>query len=150
MITVAEIMTKNPATLSRFNSLSDARKLMAEKRFRHIPIIDENNMLIGLVTQRTVLEHGISSQNFIDSDELAKIEQGTLLADIMTTNLTTISEKLKIGDAATIVHKHKFGCLPVVNENNELVGIITDHDFVEMTIQLLDMMEQSEPLEDEF
>ncbi|MCW8876639.1 MAG: CBS domain-containing protein [Kangiellaceae bacterium] len=150
MITVAEIMTKDPATLSRYNSLSDARKLMSEKRFRHIPIVDENDTLIGLVTQRTVLEHGITSQNFIDSEELAKIEQGTLLADIMTTNLTTISPNLKIGDAAALIHKHKFGCLPVVDGNNQLVGIITDHDFVEMTIQLLDMMEQSEPLDDEY
>jgi CBS domain-containing protein len=149
MITVEEIMTQNPVTLSRYNSLHDARKLMDEKRFRHIPIVDENKILIGLVTQRNILANGISSQSLIEADELAKIEQGTLLADIMTTDLTTISSKLKISDAAHIIHKHKFGCLPVTNSSDQLVGIITDHDFVEITIQLLDMMDASEPMEDE-
>lgn len=150
MITVEEIMTKDPVTLSQYNSLHDARKLMREKRFRHIPIVDENKILIGLVTQRNVLEHGISSQSFIEEDELAKIEQGTLLADVMTTNLKTVRPSVRIADAAHLVHKHKFGCLPVTNQSDQLVGIITDHDFVEITIQLLDMMDASEPIDEEY
>ncbi len=146
MITVEEVMTRNPITLSQYSSLDDARKLMEEKRFRHIPIIDNNNELIGLVTQRNVLANAISSQNFVDKEELAKIEKGTLLADVMTTGLRTVHPSMKIADAANLIHKYKFGCLPVVNDNNHLVGIITDHDFVEITIQLLEMMDAADPI----
>ena len=109
---------------------------------------DENQQLIGLVTQRNVLSHGITSQDFIEKDELAKIESGTLIADIMTTKLTTITGDVKIADAAHIIFKTKYGCLPVVDTDYRLVGIITDHDFVAMTIQLLDMIEVLEEEDD--
>ena len=149
MIIVDDIMTKSPVTLSRLSNLSDARSLMAENRIRHIPIVDESNILIGLVTQRNVLAHGIASQDFLEEETLATIERGTLLKEIMTTDLVTISPTMKIADAAHLIHKHKFGCLPVVNESDQLIGIITDHDFVEITIQLLDMMDAAEPIGDD-
>ncbi|TQV82981.1 CBS domain-containing protein [Aliikangiella coralliicola] len=147
MITLEEIMTPNPITLSRFHSLSDARQLMDEKRFRHIPIVDDDKRLIGLVTQRTVLANASSSQNLIDAEELKKIEQGTLLADLMTVDLTTATPTMKISNAARLLQNKKFGCLPIVDNDYKLVGIITNHDFVAITIQLLDIMEVAEPPE---
>jgi len=149
MITVRDMMSPKPITLSRLNSLYDARMLMAEKSFRHVPIVGDDGELIGLVTQRNVLASGVSSQAHIDKDELAKIETGTLLADIMTTDLVTITAGASISAAAQLIHKHKFGCLPVVDDKGHLVGIITDHDFVEITMQLLDMMDASEPFDED-
>lgn len=149
MLTVADFMTSNPVTLSRYNSLADARKTMTDNHFRHIPIVDEDQQLLGLVSERNVLANGISSQNFIDNEELFKIESGTLLADIMTSELTIVTTTMKIADAAHLIHKKKYGCLPVVDEEYRLRGIITDHDFVAITIQLLDMMDQGEPIADD-
>ena len=148
MITVAEMMTPNPITLSRFNSLSDARKLMDEKSIRHIPIVDDEQKLIGLVTNRDILSRGIPSQKHADKEELSNIESGILLADIMTTKLTSITANLGITNAAQLIFTKKVGCLPVTNYKNKLEGIITDHDFVAITIQLLDIMEQGEPLDE--
>ena len=147
MISVQEMMTKNPISLSRHNNLSDARKLMEEKRFRHIPIVDNDNQLVGLVTQRNVLANSVSQREIIDLEELNRIESATLLSDIMTRELTTVTPELKIGGAAQLIFQKKFGCLPVVDQNNCLLGIITDHDFVAITIQLLDVIEATEPLE---
>lgn len=147
MVTIQEVMSVNPITLSRFNSLADARQLMKEKGFRHIPIVGDDLELLGLVSQRDVLSRGNVSQADADDEELRKIESGTLLADIMTTKLTTVMPNIKVENAAKILHKYKFGCLPVVDEKNKLKGIITDHDFVEITIQLLEMMRRSEPLD---
>ena len=62
MITVQELMSCEPITLSRFDSLSDARALMNAKRIRHIPIVDDANRFLGLVTERDILARGISSQ----------------------------------------------------------------------------------------
>ena len=147
MITVQEMMSQNPITLSRYNTLNDARKLMSEKKIRHILVVEDNQKLVGLVSQRNVLANAVSSQDFINKEELAKIESGTLLVDIMSTGITTVKSDMRIADAAHLLHKKKFGCLPVIDEDNCLVGIITDHDFVSMTIQLLDMMDANEPLE---
>ena len=147
MVTIQEVMSSKPVTLSRFNSLADARQLMNEKGFRHIPIVGDKGELLGLVSQRDVLSLGSSSQSLVEDEELKKIEAGTLIADIMTTNLKTVLPNLQVEDAAKILHKYKFGCLPVVDKNNILQGIITDHDFVEITIQILEMMRRNEPQE---
>ena len=147
MVTIEDVMSVNPVTLSRFDSLADARQLMNEKGFRHIPIVGDNGELLGLVSQRDVLSRGNSSQLLVEDEELRKVETGTLIADIMTTNLTTVMPSLQVEDAAKILHKYKFGCLPVVDKKNVLKGIITDHDFVEITIQLLGMMRRNEPPE---
>jgi len=149
MITVQEMMTANPFTLSRYNSLSDARSLMDEKKIRHIPIVDDEHQLIGLITHRDILSRGTPSQKHADKDELNKIESGIILADIMTTKIISITSNLQITNAAQLIYNKKIGCLPVTNYKNKLVGIITDHDFVAITIQLLDIMEQEEPLVDE-
>ena len=114
MVTIEDVMSVNPVTLSRFNSLADARQLMQEKGFRHIPIVGDEGELLGLVSQRDVLSGGNSSQTLVDDEELNELESGTLIADIMTTNLTTVTPNLKVENAAKILHKYKFGCLPVV------------------------------------
>ena len=146
MITVKEMMTPNPVTLSRFDSLHDARSLMEKHRFRHIPIVDDGQ-LVGLVTQRNIFAHGVSSQELMSKDELSEIETGTILADIMSTNIISVTANIDIADAAQLVFTKKIGCLPVIDHENRLIGIITDHDFVSITIQLLDMMQQQEPLD---
>lgn len=150
MLTVAEFMSPNPLTLSRFNSLADARKSMKDNGFRHIPIVDDDGSLVGLVSERNVLAHGGSSQNYLEPEEQAKIESGTLLADVMVTQVTSIPVAMNIADAAHLVHQKKFGCLPVVDAHNQVLGIITDHDFVSITMQLLDLMAQNEPVADDF
>ena len=147
MLVVEDVMTVKPITLFRYDSMADARNLMHKHGFRHLPIIDENQQIIGLVSQRNILANSISSQCYVDEHELAKIEMGTLIADIMTKQVTTISCDTEITDAALLIHKKKYGCLPVVDKSNKLVGIITDHDFVAITIQLLEIMAQNEPPE---
>jgi len=147
MITVQEMMTANPVTLTRSHSLRDARMLMEEKKFRHIPIVDDEKKLIGLVTQRNVLANSVSQQTPLEHEAISKIESSTSIADIMTTELTTVTADIKIASAAQLVHHKKYGCLPVIDKNKQLIGIITDHDFVAITIQLLEVIEASEPLE---
>ncbi len=149
MVTIGEVMTQQPCTLSRFNSLKDARQLMEEKRFRHIPIVDDDNRLIGLVSQRNVLAFSTVDQSVVGKDECLENEVGTLLADIMTTELITVTTKDSVRTAAQLIYEKKIGCLPVVNGENELLGIVTDSDFVAITIHLLELAEHAEPLSED-
>ncbi len=147
MVSIDDVMTHNPTTLSQFNSLADARQLMREKKFRHIPIVNEHKELIGLLSERDVFQHGVSSQSYMTEEELASIETGTLISDIMTREVTTIDRECPVRHAAELIYRKKYGCLPVVNANKQLLGIITDHDFVAITIHLLQLLEENEPLE---
>jgi CBS domain-containing protein len=149
MIIIEDVMTREPFTLSRFSSLKDARALMNEKCIRHVPIVDEQNVLVGLVSQRDVLAHGQADAVKVGQEELLENESGTLLADVMTEQLVTIPPTANVRSAAQALFNYKFGCLPVVDEQQHLLGIVTDTDFVAITIQLLEMAEEVEPVADD-
>lgn len=146
MIQIEDVMTRNPSTLSRFSSLADARQLMSENKFRHVPVVDDDGGLLGIVSQRNVLAHGNADALAIGKEELLENEKGILLADIMTSGLITITPKTSIRAAAQLILKHKVGCLPVLDHESKMVGIVTDTDFVAITTQLLEIMEETDPV----
>lgn len=145
MITIDEFMTSEPYTLRETDSLNDARQVMTEKHLRHIPITDNDNHLLGLVTQRDVLaatEPGLARAG----ETTVKLEAetaGIRLADIMVRNVKTALKTDSLRQAAVYLQGHKYGCLPVVSDDR-LVGIITDSDFIEIAINLLEQVELSE------
>ncbi|MDT8282224.1 MAG: CBS domain-containing protein [Gammaproteobacteria bacterium] len=145
MITVEEFMTADPYTLLDSNSLNDARRVMTERHIRHIPIIDNDKHLIGLITQRDVLaatDPG-SRQQTRSSPQLGDTD--IKLSDIMITDVSVIHKTDSLRQAALYIQSHKYGCLPVISEEG-LIGIITDSDFIDIAINLL---EQAEVLEEE-
>ena len=140
MLTLNEIMTSDLHTLRPESTIQDAITLMNGKTIRHIPITDENNHLLGLVTQRDILA-ATSPQSTAKQREMS-----TLLNTIMVEKLATVNKGADLRQAALFLQQHKHGCLPVV-ENDELVGIVTDSDFVTIAIHLLEIMEAIEPVE---
>lgn len=147
MLTVAEIMTREPYTLGPDDSLADARSLMAEHHVRHIPVLSAEGSLIGLVSQRDVLAAA-------DSSVLAGKGPGgqdryVALSSIMTSPVRTADERDSLRGTALYLQQHKVGCLPVLRDG-KLVGIITDADFVAVAINLMEQMESEEPEEFDF
>lgn len=147
MICVEDIMTRHPHTLGTSASLADARRLMAEFDVRHIPVVDEGGDLVGLVTHRDVLE---ASSSVLDDDEQerARHDSHIVLEEVMTTELDLVEPAASLREAALLMRNHRHGCLPVLS-GDELVGIITDTDFVEVSIHLLEQIESSEPEEED-
>ena len=116
---------------------------MTEKHIRHIPITDNDGHVLGLVTQRDILaatEPGLKVQTKGISCEL-----DIKLADIMMRDVSVIHREDSLRQAALYIQSHKYGCLPVVSDDR-LVGIITDSDFIDIAINLL---EQAEIMEEE-
>lgn len=143
MITIEEFMTADPYTLSENDSLYDARKVMTERHIRHIPITDDNKHLIGLVTQRNVLAATESSSRPQTRSAPDAADKDILLSDIMKTGVSVIHRDDSLREAALFLQSNKYGCLPVVLDNC-LVGIITDSDFIEIAINLLEQVEVTE------
>ena len=147
MLTVAEIMTREPYTLGPDDTLADARQLLSEHHIRHIPIVSSEGSLIGVVSQRDVLAAGDST--VVNRDGSGSQENYVALSTIMTSPVQTADESASLRGAALSLQKNKLGCMPVLNDGR-LVGIITDADFVAIAVNLMEQLEESEPVEEAF
>ena len=101
---------------------------------RHVPIVNADSEILGLVTHRDLLRAAPIEQDdtpgFVERAVLARQK----ILDIMTTDVETILPDADIREAAQIMFENKFGCLPVV-EGRRLVGILTEADFVRLMAQ---------------
>ncbi|NOQ88413.1 MAG: CBS domain-containing protein [Gammaproteobacteria bacterium] len=143
MIKIDEFMTADPYTLRENDSLSDARKVMTERHIRHIPITDDDNHLLGLVTQRDVLSATALGSTQQTRGAPQKADNDIMLSDIMIRDVSVIHRTDSLRQAALYIQSHKYGCLPVLS-SNRLVGIITDSDFIDIAINLLEQVEMKE------
>ncbi len=143
MYKISELMTSPVYSLRETDTLQSARVLMEQKRIRHVPITSGTNIFRGLITNRDVLANTISHLADIDQATQNEIDAGIPLQEIMRTDVHTISPEDSVKEAANILFHHKYGCLPVV-DNGKLVGIVTEADFLQLTIQLLEAMDQAE------
>jgi len=138
MISVDELMTNDPFTLKPTDTLETARHMMTDKHIRHIPITDDLKHLVGLVTQRDILQ--ATGPN---------TSENPVLTDIMIHDVNVITRNDSVRAAAMHLRQHKYGCLPVV-EDNRVVGIITDSDFITVAIHLLEQIDAAEEIVDDF
>ncbi len=140
MFQVKNIMTKDVFTLNRQESLSAAKDLMDLARIRHIPIVDDAGRFSGLLTHRDILAATISELAGIDRETQDEIEAGIPVGEIMQTDVVTVDPELSLKEAARLLLEEKYGCLPVVC-SGKLCGIITEADFLRLTIDLMDAVE---------
>ena len=141
MLKVKDLMTQPVFSLKERDSVHSARELMDLQRIRHIPIVTVDNVFTGLITHRDILSATISRLAELDPETQKEIDAGIPLHEIMRTDITSIGGETSLRDAAQLLLNHKYGCLPVV-KNGELVGIITEADFLRLTIQLMDSLDE--------
>lgn len=137
MLYVGELMTSKVFTLLRNDSLSDVRTLMDLARIRHIPVTDSDKHFLGLVTHRDLLAYAVSHLADIKREERNEIESAILIGDIMRTDVLTTTADTPLADAAQTLYRNKYGCLPVLDDQNVLIGIVTEADFLRLAIALL-------------
>ena len=110
----------DPVTLPTTALVADAKKLMQEYSIGGIPIVDDNGILIGIVTNRDL--------RFEKND-------GRPIMEVMTSeHLVTANEGISMADAEEVLQAHKIEKLPVVDANNKLVGLITFRDITRVSI----------------
>ena len=114
-------MILDPVTLSHTSKVADAKKIMKEFRIGGIPVVDPKGKLIGIVTNRDL--------RFIKDNNLS-------VDDVMTKEgLIVTKENTSLAQAEEILQQHKIEKLPVVNEDNVLVGLITYRDIIKVRVQ---------------
>jgi len=141
MFTLDLLMTTDLVTIAPGATLADARKAMQDHRIRHLPVVEGDRKLVGLLTQTDVLA---ATDSTLRDLENRIPESEVLVRDVMITKVATIDRQASVRQAALFIESHRIGCLPVVT-NGRLVGIITDTDFVGVAINLLEQIEEYEP-----
>jgi len=145
MFTIDAIMSTGVITVSHAASLAEARTLMRDNGIHHLPVIDNKGELVGLVTLTNLL----AATDSILRDPDRRIRATDIcVTDVMVTDVATVDRRASLRQAALFLEKHQIGCLPVLR-NGKLHGIITDTDFVGVAINLLEQIEETEPLDDE-
>lgn len=107
-------MIYDPVTIRRGSTVADALKMMQEYHIGGIPVVDENKILVGIVTNR---------------DLRFERNPNRLIDEVMTSeNLVTTTQSTNLEEAADILQNHKIEKLPVVDNNGKLIGLVTYKD----------------------
>ena len=118
---VADLMSSPIITVTAATLVSDAMDLLREKNIRHLPVVDAQGRLVGVVSNRNMLVAHRSGGD-VGGDRR--------IAHIMTDRPYSIGPNEGLDAAADKILEHKVGCLPVVDEERHVVGIIAESDFV--------------------
>lgn len=134
-LTVAHVMTKDPATLGPEDSLMRALELMRKRSVRRIPVVVAD-MLVGLLAEGD-LKRAQPSTLSASEEEFVRVMEGTPVSRIMINNPITVTAETPLLEAARTLHTTKFGALPVMADGR-LVGIVTDNDLLGCLSDLLE------------
>ncbi|HQN57049.1 MAG TPA: CBS domain-containing protein, partial [Saprospiraceae bacterium] len=133
---VEEFMETDLFTVQKDDIVELVAEMMDWRKIRYMPVEDKKGNLIGLVTSRLLLRH-------FSNRKVDKKKDVIIVNDIMIKDPITISPDATVLDALEVMRNKQIGCLPVVDKN-ELVGIITETDFLRITGRLIDRMEHVE------
>jgi CBS domain-containing membrane protein len=127
---VKDVMTSEVTVLRRDEQLTLADDLMHLGRIRHLPILDEEGKrVVGLVTQRDLFRGALAQAIGYGERARRKLLESLLIVEVMTAHPITTTPETPLAEAARVLMERKIGCLPVI-ENDRLVGILTEGDFV--------------------
>jgi CBS domain-containing protein len=130
-------MTRNVLSLREdqdLNYLEDAMRLL---KFRHMPVTADGR-LVGLVTQRDILRISASSLLPGAKEQTNFLSRTFRVRDVMVRDVKAVKPATALSTAARLLLQGKLGCVPVVDDNNVLVGILTESDFVRFAVEVLD------------
>ena len=133
---VSRSMTRKVITVDHEAGILDAQELMAKNAIRHLPIIDKDQKLIGIVTDRDI--RSALPYRFFDAPDSEREKICALkVKDIMTKDPISISPAYTIQDALLLIQNSKVGALPVVDDDHCLKGIISVRDLLRAFINVL-------------
>ncbi len=144
MLTAKDIMTREVMTVKKDTSISELSRLFIEHRVNGIPVVDDDNEVVGMVTQGDLIEQNKSlhiptvitlfdAVLFLESEKKFEADvkklTGTKVEDIYSSNAVTVTQETALGEIASIMAEKDIHTLPVV-EDGKLVGIIGKLDLI--------------------
>lgn len=135
---VKEIMTTKVVCISHKASLKDAHELMQSRGVRHLPVISEDDgKLIGILTHKKMISAVLTLVQKYGQEILDRKERGQLVESLMDTDFQKLTEDEPLTIVVEYFIDNKLGCLPVVDQQGEIQGIVTSSDFIKLCAKLL-------------
>ena len=134
---IKEYMQKNPITITPDASFYEARAIIRDKGIRHLPVVDKNHQLVGLITDRDIREAAPSDATSLSVHELHYLLGKLKVSAFMVpkSKVITITSDTVVEKAVLLMQQHKVGCLPIL-EGEKLIGIITETDILGFLVDL--------------
>lgn len=134
--TVGQWMTANPVTVHPNTSVRSAFIQMRRQGFRHLPVVD-GDKLLGIITDRDLRRPDISDDaegwnDFYNLDDDCEVRY------VMNTSVKTMTPGDQLEKAVQLFLEHKFGALPVLDKNGQLIGILSAYDVLRAFSELMD------------
>jgi len=135
-------MIRKVVTIIPEATIHEARDLLSEHNIRHLPVVGEDDTLLGIITDRDI-RSALPSSLLTEAEKEAQEERvaGLRVRDIMTRNVITISPTQTLGDAILLMQKKKVGAFPVVDQSGKLKGIISVRDLMRAFVNVLGLNE---------
>lgn len=135
---VSEIMTRDPIVLNEEDNLAQIQQGMEHFHLRHIPVVD-GEKLVGLISQREILKYAVSALERAGAAQQREswLEEHTFVAEVMQRDPVKVKPSNTLAEAAQVMADSKVGCLPVVDDEGRLVGIVTETDMLHLLVEIL-------------
>ena len=130
---VRDLMTSTVTTVGRNESLKSADDVMRLGRIRHLPVLDDDGTLAGIVSQRDLFHSGLLRALGYGSHARERVLEDSLVKEAMKTEVVTTTPDALLRDAANVMLERKIGCL-VVLDAGKIAGILTESDFVRLAL----------------
>jgi len=139
---VSERMATDVITIGPEDTIAEAKNKMSKSSIRHLPVVDSKGVVVGIVTDRDMRDAMpstlIKKSNY--EETVAKI-MNYLVSDIMTRNPITIYGYFTIQDALLVIQKKKVGALPVIDEQGNLIGLLSTRDLLTAFVNVMGINE---------
>lgn len=134
---VSEHMSRNVITVGRQTGVDDALRMMRDQNIRRLPVVDKQGKLVGIVSDKDLYLASPSPASSLDIFELRYLLARLGVEKIMSSPVVTVQPDTPLEEAARIMADKKIGGLPVVDSDQNLVGIITESDLFKIFVALL-------------
>ena len=131
---VRDLMSVDVVTLERNDKLAAAEDLMRLGRIRHLPVLDEDGGLAGIVSQRDLFHSGLIRALGYGAHAQHRALATVAVKEAMNTDVITTTPETPLRDAARTMFERKIGCLVVV-DGGRIAGILAESDFVKLATQ---------------
>lgn len=111
---INQIMTKSPASLKSGDTIEKAATLMKEHNIGSVPVCDNNNKVVGIITDRDITLKSVAA---------GKDTKNQVISEVMSTNVVTGNPNMSLNEASQIMSQHQIRRLPIV-DNNNLIGVV--------------------------
>ena len=127
--TVESVMAREFVSVGPGDRLDFVDDVMKLGRIRHMPVIS-NEALVGVVSQRDLLAASLSRVLAFDAQERRTFMRSVEVAEVMTPNPVVVVASATLRQAARLMLERKIGCLPVVDAETRVVGLVTETDLL--------------------